>query len=133
MSSNLDLVRSIFAAWERGDYTKADWAHPEIEFVLADGPDTGRWIGRVGMWEGWRGRLGPFEDHRTEVDEFREVDDDRVLVLAHAVARGKASGVDVRTTPGLGASVFHVHDGRVTKLLVSWDRDRALADLGLEE
>jgi ketosteroid isomerase-like protein len=133
MSANLNLVRSIFADWERGDYTKADWAHPEIEFVLADGPDPGRWIGRVGMWEGWHSRLGAFEDHRMQVDEFRKVGDDRVLVLAHSVARGKASGMDVRSTPGLGASVFHVRDGRVTKLLVYWDRDRALADLGLEE
>jgi ketosteroid isomerase-like protein len=133
VSANLDLVRSIYADWERGDYTKADWAHPEIEFVLADGPDPGRWIGRVGMWEGWHSRLGAFDDHRMQVDEFREVGDDRVLVLAHAVARGKASGMDVRSPPGLGASVFHVRGGRVTNLLVYWDRDRAFADLGLKE
>ena len=48
------------------------------------------------------------------------------------VACDKASGMDVRATPGLGASLFHVRDGRVTKRLVCWDRDRALADLGRE-
>jgi ketosteroid isomerase-like protein len=78
MSENLDLVRSIYAAWERGDYGSPKWAHPEIEFTFADGPSPGVWIGIADMTRAWS-------------------------------------------------------DGKVTKLVLYWDRDRALADLGLEE
>jgi hypothetical protein len=47
MSENLDLVRSISTAWERGDYSSLEWAHPQIEFVLADLPASGSSTGMV--------------------------------------------------------------------------------------
>ena len=49
MSANLDLVRSIFAAWERGDWSAADWADPNIEFERAGDLTGGRWTGLAGI------------------------------------------------------------------------------------
>jgi ketosteroid isomerase-like protein len=135
MSENLDLVRSIYADWERGDVSAADWAHPEIEFVVADGPTPGRWTGLAGMAEGERDFLSPLEDLRTIADEYWELDAERVLVLNHPEGRGKISGVDLaQIAPSRrGATLFHIRDVRVTTLVLYNDGDRALADLGLEE
>jgi hypothetical protein len=35
MSANLDLVRSTFVPMESSDFSSVEWAHPEIEFVMA--------------------------------------------------------------------------------------------------
>ena len=130
-SANLDLVRSIFAAVERGDVSSAEWAHPEIEYVIADGPSPGTWTGLAGMAEGTRDYLGAWEDFRAEVDAYRELDDERVLVLIHYHGRGKASGVDLGEIGATSAQLYHVRDGKVTRWVSYWDRERAFADLGL--
>jgi ketosteroid isomerase-like protein len=132
MSENLDLVRSIHAAWERGDYSSAEWAHPEIDFVVADGPTPGSWTGLAGLAEGTRDWLSAWEDARAEVDDYRELDDKRVLVLVHVTGRGKASGLEIGQVQAKGANLFHVRGGKVTRLVLYMDRERALADLGLE-
>jgi ketosteroid isomerase-like protein len=130
MSENLDLVRSIYAAWERGDFSSAEWAHPEIEFVLPDGPDPGTWKGLAEMAESWRSQVSAWEAFDAVADEVRQLDDERVLVLSHFTARGKTSGLEVRQK---GAELFHIRDGKVTRLVTYWERERALSDLGLAE
>ena len=128
---NLDLVRSIFAAWERGDYNSADWAHPEIEFVIADGPTPGKSTGVPGMAVAFRDFLSTWEQIRVAAGEYREVDGGRVLVLVSFSGHGKTSGLELAQIPTKPANVFHVRGGKVTRLVLYWDQERALADLGL--
>jgi len=131
VSANLDIVRSIYAAWERGDYGSADWADPEIDYVFADGPTPGTWTGLAGMAEVWRDWLSAWEDLNVEADEYRELDDERVLVLSRYSGRGKTSGLELGQMGAKGATLFHIRDGKVTRFVGYWDRDRAFADLGL--
>jgi ketosteroid isomerase-like protein len=128
--SNLDLVRSIYAAWERGDFSSAEWAHSEIEFVAADGAETGK-AGLAATADGVREFLSAWEEFRVEADEYRDLDDQRVLVLDHRSGRGKTSGLDLGHVRTTGARLFHIRDGKVTRLIVYFDRERALAQLGL--
>jgi len=133
VSENLDLVRSIYADWERGEFDSADWAHPEIEYVSADGPDPGAWTGLADMAENFRGWLSLWQEFRLTADEYRQFEADRVIVLDHYSGRGKTSGLDLGQIDTRGAWIFHIRNGKVTRMTRYLDRDRALADLGLRE
>ena len=130
-SANLDLVRFIFEAWGRGDYSAVDWADPEIEFALADGPDPESWAGVAGMVEGWRAFKNTWEDFRAEPQEYRDLDHEHVLVLVQFNGRAKASGLDLAQMHTQQASLFQIRASKVTRLILYFDSDRALADLGL--
>jgi ketosteroid isomerase-like protein len=133
VSENLDLVRSIWANWERGDFSSVEWADPEIEFAYEYGLEPGTAKGLRGMGEQWGLALSAVDGLRVQAEESRELDSERVLVLYHFSARGRASGLEIAETSTRGACVFSVREGKVARLVIYLDRDRALADLGPEE
>jgi ketosteroid isomerase-like protein len=135
MSENSDLVRSIMADWERGDFSSAGWADPEIEYVIVGGPSPGTWTGLTGLAEGFRDFVGGLEAFRLEAEAseaYYELDGERVLVLARFSGRGKTSGLELGETHATVAQLFHVREGKVTRMISYFDRDRAFDDLGLE-
>jgi ketosteroid isomerase-like protein len=133
MSENLDLVKSIYVAWERGDFTSADWADHEIEYVMLGGLSSETTVGVPAMAEAWASMLRSWEGLRAVPEEIREIDQDRVLVLLKNEGRGKGSGIDIQGISAKSANLFTIRDGRVIRLVLYWDRDEALADLGLTE
>src|SRR3954467_14225515 len=130
---NMELVRSVYAAWERGEFGAAEWAHPEIEYVFVDGPDRGSSTGLAEMAKHFRNWLSTWEQFRLAADEYRELDTERVLVLDRFSGRGKASGLDLGQIQSEGAWLFHVRDGRVTRMVRYMDRPGALEAVGLRE
>jgi ketosteroid isomerase-like protein len=129
--ANVDLVKSIYAAWERGDFGSVEWADPEIEYVIADGPAPGTWTGLAGMARGFGDFLSTTEEFRIDADEYRELDRERVLVLVHHSGRGRVSGLELAQMLSDGAHLFHIRGGKVTRLVIYMNRERALADVGL--
>jgi ketosteroid isomerase-like protein len=129
--SNREIVESIYADWQKGDWSSGDWADPDIRFEVVGGLSDGTWSGPAEMSEAWAAILGMWEDFSAVPEEIRVLDDERVLVLLRNQGRGKVSGIDITDISARSANVFTIRDGKVTDLVLYWDRDRALADLGL--
>ena len=92
----------IYAEWERGEFGSVEWADPEIEWVMTGGPAPGSSTRLAGMAEGWRNFLSAWDWYRVEADEYRELDDGRVLVLI----RWQRKRQDQRTGAQSGADGF---------------------------
>jgi ketosteroid isomerase-like protein len=131
MPSNLELVKSIYADWERGDWSSTSWADPDIEFVMIGGLMDGRWAGIAEMGRAWGMMVNAWKGLTANPDEFRELDDGRVVVFLTNRGRGRTSGIDISEIATKSANVFEIRGGKVTNLTLYWDRDRAIADIGL--
>ncbi len=129
MPSNLDVVRSIYNGWQGGDFTRSDWAHPEIEFSYVGGPEPAVSKGIEAMDAGWREWLRDWVGFRAEPVEYRVLEEHRILVLVRNRGRGKLSGVEF-SERSVG-NYFVLDGGLVTRLVVYLDGARALSDLGL--
>jgi ketosteroid isomerase-like protein len=130
---NLDLVRSIYADWGRGDFGATQWADPNIEFVFDGGPSPGTWTGLADSAEAMRDFIDAWSDFRVKAEDYRELDNERVLVLSSLGGSGKTSRLSLGQMRSEKCELFQIRSGKVVRLVIYWDRERALADLGLEE
>ena len=128
---NLELLQSIYSGWERGEFGDASWADPQIEFGIADGPAPTIGKGLDAMAAAWGEFLGSWSDFKGVPERFIELDDVRVLVFLEHAGRGRTSGLELTDELSRTANLFHIVDGKVTRLIIYFNRDRALADVGL--
>jgi hypothetical protein len=130
MSENLDLVRSIYEDWERGNFSRDDWADPAIELVRPVSVDGDAIRGRDASAGGWREWLGAWKDFHAEAHDYRALEGDRVLVFGRMRGIGRLSETRIDTET---VNLFQFRDRKVVRLVLYSNRDRALADLGLKE
>jgi hypothetical protein len=76
-----------------------------------------------------REHLSAWEEYRSEAEEYRELDNERVLVITRRTGRGRRSGIELGQIGSKGASIFHVRGGKVTRQIHYFDRENAFADL----
>jgi ketosteroid isomerase-like protein len=126
-SENIEIVRRGLDAYNRRDVEGViATAHPEVEFVPLGSLLVGD---SYGGHEGIRRFMAEIAEEWDEIvikdDEFRE-EDDRVLLLGEFQARGKASGVEVRSPV---AWIFDLRDGKVARMRAYSNQEEALRDV----
>jgi ketosteroid isomerase-like protein len=118
---NIEIVRRVYEGWSRGDFSEAELFDPDVEFELVDWPHPASSRGIDAMRDAWLPTLAAWEDFRAKPEEVID-HGDRVLVLNHISGRGRGSGADVSA---LTATLWTVENGRVVRLALYWDTERA--------
>jgi uncharacterized protein len=126
---NVDLVRALYAAADRGDLEQASsLVHPEIEFhTYSHSPEAGIYRGREAVQAYNEALFGQFESLRIEVEELIDAGD-RVVVVStqHAVPKGGQQEIQVHM-----AELWTVRDSLLAERYSFSTKDQALEAAGL--
>ena len=133
---NVELLRWMIDAFNRRDRESfASKLHEDVEWVPAlitraeAGPES-TYRGIDGFWRWITETDEVMAEFRVEAESFRDLDDERVLLLGRVVGRGRGSGADVHAELG---QVFTFRDGLMVSYRGYLDRDEALEAVGLAE
>ena len=119
-SSKSDLLRGMARTMKL--------CHPDVEWTAREDGVTYR--GRDGVRQELEGFLESFDDYRYEVQRIIDCGGDKVLVVGLEVARGAASGAEIRS---LNYELLTVRDGLILSFREFYDEHEALEAAGLSE
>jgi ketosteroid isomerase-like protein len=95
MSENMDLVRSIFAAWKRGDFASGiEPLAADIRYSAAQPEGQAIASGRAEMSRFMRDFLASWDRYWIELHDLQEPASGRFLAIATQYGRGKDSGAE---------------------------------------
>ncbi len=126
---NVEVLRSGYEAWNRGDRDSAfEYLEQEFEMHLPEGGmNVGIFKGREGVTKLFENYLEVFDSFQMEPEEFFEAGDQ--IVVFRTPARGKGSGVEVEFRPATSGRC----EGKAARLEIFPERQRALEAVGLSE
>jgi ketosteroid isomerase-like protein len=129
-TTNVEIVRRIFGAWNRGDYAEGlALIDPEIEIeAMHESFHSGTYRGHAGMYELLQDFWAQFDDRRSEVTESVDAGDD-VFISVLFRGRGKSSGTEVEMRHW---QVWTLRDGKVVRWRTFPTRQEAVEAVGLE-
>jgi uncharacterized protein len=131
--ANLELVRSAFDAWNRGDIEEfAGHVAEDVAWLEVSGrPEGGvsERLGRDRMRRSLESLFDAWESYHLEVERIDEVGD-RVVAVVREIALGRASGMEI---DGRWGYLITVSDGRIVRIEAYRDAAVALKRAGLGE
>jgi ketosteroid isomerase-like protein len=130
---NVEIVRRLYASWERGDLQTADFFDVDVEHsrIGSELPGiNGDWRGIEDFGVALASYLDALADLHIEAERIIDLGGDRVLVLARQTARGKTSGLPWEHELG---DLFTLRDGKVLRYASYWDRADALEAAGVSQ
>ena len=127
---NVQIIRDFLDAFNRRDAAAClEAIDPEVEWHPPPDIDAPVANGRDALTAQWRDWLSAWEDYRFVPDEIVEGRDGAVLVFGEESARGKGSGIDVRSRRV--TAVYELRAGRIVRFKAYLDRAEALEAGGL--
>ena len=130
---NVEIVRRLYASWERGDLQTADFFDVEVEHsrIGSELPGiNGDWRGIEAFGVALADYIDALADLHIEAERVIDLGGERVLVLSRQTARGKTSGLRFDREFG---DLFTLRDGKVLRYVSYWDRAEALEAAGLSK
>lgn len=130
MDADVELVRAGLAAYNSRDIDAALAAlDPACELqALRSLLDGTTYVGHRGVTDFLADMAEEWESWRLDEQEVRALPDGRVLLLCEFVARGRASGVEVRSP---AAWVCELRSGLIVRIRGYSDPALAFAELGI--
>lgn len=132
MDGDVDIVRRAFDAFSRRDAAAlAELIDPGFEWATPTARAAGRsepYRGQEGLREYLADVARVWQELRSEPEEFREIGDDRVLVLGRIYAWGVGRVIDAPA-----GWVWRLRDGRIVEGRVYGSRRGALEAAGLRD
>ena len=128
---NVEIVRSIYEAVNRGDWDAAFRdQRRDVELTTPPrGPNAGTYRGREECQGFWEDLLTPFEAWSAEPEEFFE-HGDQIAVVVKARTRPKGSSAELELRNG---AVWTIRDGTVVSVRLFATPEDALEAAGLRE
>jgi ketosteroid isomerase-like protein len=128
---NVEVVRSLFAAFGRGLDAAADYWDPEIDWRAIEGApdDVGVMHGRAALRRYYEQWYETFDDLRAEPDELTDAGD-HVVAAVHVTGRMKESDAEIDMQLWI---VYSLRDGKVIRGREYATRQEALEAAGLSE